>query len=82
MPQLDQWGRLELALTPKRSRPRCGAKTRAGISCQAPVLPNGRCKLHGGRSTGPKSQAGRDRISAVQTARWERWRAEREASDH
>lgn len=77
MPKLDKWGRWNLALTPKPDRPRCGAKTRAGRPCQAPVMANGRCKLHGGRSTGPTTQAGRDRISAVQTARWEEWRAQR-----
>ena len=32
----------------------CGAKTRSGTACKRPPLPNGRCKLHGGASTGPK----------------------------
>jgi hypothetical protein len=32
--------------------PRCGAKTRQGGSCQAPAMPNGRCRMHGGKSTG------------------------------
>jgi hypothetical protein len=40
--------------------PRCGAQTRAGTPCQrAGNLLNGRCKLHGGRSTGPLTPAGR-----------------------
>lgn len=56
---------------------RCGAQTRAGTPCQAPALDNGRCKLHGGKSTGPKSQEGRQRIAAAQLARWERWRQQR-----
>jgi hypothetical protein len=30
----------------------CGARTRAGTPCQLPALPNGRCKLHGGKSLG------------------------------
>jgi hypothetical protein len=33
--------------------PRCGAKTRKGKSCQAPAMKNGRCRMHGGQSTGP-----------------------------
>ena len=32
--------------------PRCGAKTRAGSPCQGPAMPNGRCRLHGGKSPG------------------------------
>jgi hypothetical protein len=34
------------------SAPRCGAKTRRGKACQAPAMPNGRCRMHGGASTG------------------------------
>jgi hypothetical protein len=29
--------------------PRCGAKTRRGTECQQPAMPNGRCRLHGGK---------------------------------
>ena len=32
--------------------PRCGAKTRAGTSCKSPAMKNGRCRMHGGKSTG------------------------------
>lgn len=32
----------------------CGAKTRAGGTCKAPAMANGRCRVHGGASTGPK----------------------------
>ena len=43
---------------------RCGAKTRTGNHCRRPAYKhNGRCSLHGGLSTGPKTQSGRDRIS-------------------
>jgi uncharacterized protein YjcR len=31
---------------------RCGAKTRRGSSCQSPAMPNGRCRMHGGKSPG------------------------------
>lgn len=30
----------------------CGAKTRAGGRCKAPAMANGRCRVHGGSSTG------------------------------
>ena len=48
---------------------RCGARTRGGTPCQAPPVwddarnqpVNGRCRLHGGLSTGPKTQKGRRR---------------------
>ena len=57
---------------------RCGAHARTtGEPCQAQALKNGRCKLHGGKSTGARTQAGRTRIAAAQRRRWARWRAER-----
>jgi hypothetical protein len=31
---------------------RCGARTRRGNECQSPAMPNGRCRLHGGKSPG------------------------------
>ena len=43
---------------------RCEAKTRKGTPCQRPAkLPVGRCRLHGGASTGPRTEEGRARIS-------------------
>ena len=35
--------------------PRCGARTRAGHPCRQPAMANGRCRLHGGKSTGPRT---------------------------
>lgn len=32
---------------------RCGAKKTNGQPCLAWAMPNGRCRLHGGKSTGP-----------------------------
>ncbi|HRD87320.1 MAG TPA: HGGxSTG domain-containing protein [Accumulibacter sp.] len=32
--------------------PRCHARTRSGTPCQSPAMPNGRCRLHGGKATG------------------------------
>ncbi|MGQ3002505.1 MAG: HGGxSTG domain-containing protein [Hydrogenophaga sp.] len=41
---------------------RCNAKTRAGTPCQMKVLhASGRCKLHGGLSTGPRTEAGKEK---------------------
>ncbi|MBB1475849.1 HGGxSTG domain-containing protein [Shewanella sp. SG41-3] len=40
--------------------PRCGAKTRSGNQCQRyGNKTNGRCKLHGGRSTGATTKEGK-----------------------
>ena len=45
---------------------RCRAKTRRGTACQRPAnKKNGRCRLHGGASTGAKTEDGRARISAA-----------------
>lgn len=34
----------------------CGARKRDGAGiCHQPAMPNGRCRLHGGKSTGPKN---------------------------
>jgi hypothetical protein len=41
--------------------PRCGAKTRLRLPCQAPAMANGRCRLHGGKSTGPRTPEGLER---------------------
>src|SRR5215468_1645338 len=47
--------------------PRCRAKTRRGTPCQCPAMPNGRCRLHGGLSTGPKTAEGIERIREAKT---------------
>ena len=41
--------------------PRCGAKTRSGTPCKAPAMANGRCRMHGGKSTGPRTPKGLER---------------------
>ena len=49
---------------PKWPGKRCLAMTRRGTACQrAAYKHNGRCALHGGRSTGPRTQRGLERIS-------------------
>ncbi len=40
----------------------CGAKTRTGTRCKlTSIFLNGRCKLHGGLSTGPTTKRGKAR---------------------
>jgi hypothetical protein len=52
----------------------CGAKTRAGHPCRRKGTgKGGRCLNHGGRSTGPRTIEGRERIASAQRARWQRW---------
>lgn len=49
--------------------PRCGAKTRSGGTCKRYGNKiNGRCKLHGGRTTGAKTKEGKlaARLNALQ----------------
>ena len=41
--------------------PRCGARTRKGTPCKAPAMANGRCRMHGGKSTGPRTPEGLER---------------------
>lgn len=41
---------------------RCGAKLRnKDMFCRCPAMANGRCRLHGGKSTGPTTPEGRVR---------------------
>ena len=49
---------------------RCGARTADGPCQGLPINGTGRCRLHGGASTGPKTVDGRKRISDAQVARW------------
>ncbi len=59
----------------KQERPCCGARTRAGHPCKRRYLGRGgKCPNHGGLSTGPRTEAGRQAISEAQRARWAAWR--------
>ncbi len=76
----------------RQSRPKCGARCRTGKPCRAPVVwdkannraRNQRCRMHGGLSTGPRTEAGRQRIREAQKKRWDAYRQkqadEREAA--
>ncbi len=39
----------------------CGAKARQrnGLPCRQPAMKNGRCRMHGGKCTGPKTKEGK-----------------------
>lgn len=41
----------------------CGAKTRKGTPCRMMPELNGRCRLHGGYSTGPRTPEGKRRAA-------------------
>ena len=43
----------------------CGAKSRRrnGLPCRQPAMKNGRCRMHGGKSTGAKTKEGKCRNS-------------------
>lgn len=41
---------------------KCGAKTRKAKPCLNPAMKNGRCRMHGGKSTGAKTVAGIEKI--------------------
>jgi hypothetical protein len=51
--------------------PRCGARTRAATPCKGPAIANGRCRFHGGPSTGPRTPEGLERS---RKARWKHGR--------
>lgn len=58
------------------TRPPCGARCRDGHACAAPAVwsastgapRNGRCRMHGGLSTGPRTPDGRARVAAATRA--------------
>jgi len=59
----------------------CGAKNRRGLPCQCKELyENGRCKFHGGLSTGPKTPEGKARSLAAMRAGHAAWAARRRAA--
>jgi hypothetical protein len=68
--------RLE-ALVKANAAPRCGARSkRTGKPCQAAAMSNGRCKFHGGKSTGPRTPEGLERSKR---ANWKHGYYSREA---
>ena len=56
---------------------RCGAKTRHGLRCKNPaVTGRERCRMHGGKSTGPRTQEGKAKIAAAH------WKHGRRSKQH
>lgn len=55
-----QQARQALALHPK-----CGAKCRSGKPCMNPSMKNGRCRMHGGKSTGAPIKHGQRTKAAI-----------------
>ena len=53
-----------------RNVKRCGARNRRGGACGSPAMANGRCRLHGGLSTGPKTEEGVERIRRASDEAW------------
>lgn len=52
----------------------CGAKNRRGLPCQCKELyRNGRCRFHGGLSTGPKTIDGKRRSLEAMQAGYRAW---------
>jgi hypothetical protein len=72
----------------KYYRRRCHAKVknplwngrRKGPLCQAWAMPNGRCWVHGGPSTGPMTIDGQERINAARIPGRARWVARMKAA--
>lgn len=63
-----RWHRAEVR---RGNRPRCEARTRSGGTCKAAGLGcGGRCRLHGGMSTGPRTAEGRKRCREAVLRRW------------
>jgi hypothetical protein len=54
---------------------RCGAYARStGRPCRAPGTGRGgRCKLHGGKSTGPRTDEGLKQLEEAVKAQWRAW---------
>ena len=58
---------------------RCLAKTRQGKACKNPAMKNrGRCRLHGGKSTGSRTPEGKERAAAAHTKHGRRSKAHME----
>ena len=69
-PYVPDWRK---ALKAANAAPRCGAKKRRKKTpCGSPAMTNGRCRIHGGLSTGPKTVEGIENIRKAQTKHGQR----------
>jgi hypothetical protein len=84
--------RKERKLVPGFTRKRCDARVKNPVKigksavavlrsprCRAWAMPNGRCRVHGGASTGPKSLEGKARVAAAMVAGRRIWVERRRA---
>ena len=72
---------LETRFGPNWPGVRCGARTKAGGKCQRlAVKRTGRFTRHGGKSTGPKTQGGRDKLAQRHLKHGRYTKAKREAA--
>ena len=58
----------------REAKRECGARTRKGYSCKRPPYGNGRCRNHGGLSTGPTTEEGKQRCAEAAKRRWAAYR--------
>lgn len=64
----------------RSSRIRCDAKLKHRLArCKCWAMPNGRCRMHGGLSTGAKTEEGKARQIAAMVAGRRAWVARMEA---
>lgn len=65
--------RWRVLLDQANAGPRCGATCkRTGQPCRGAAMPNGRCRLHGGTSTGARTPDGKARCQAAPRKHGER----------
>ena len=58
----------------------CGARKKTGERCRSKELHRaGKCRFHGGLSTGPRTPEGKQRAIAAMRAGVERWRESKRA---
>jgi hypothetical protein len=73
-PYVPAWKK---SLDAANAAPRCGAKKRRKRTpCGSPAMANGRCRIHGGLSTGPKTQEG---VESIRKAHWKHGQRSAEA---
>ena len=60
----------------------CGARTRSGPGCRGLAMENGRCRMHGGGSTGPRTPEGLAKLVAARTKHGRYGAAERALRRH
>ena len=71
-PGAEPW---QTALDAANAAPRCGARCRSGLPCRGPAMAAGRCRMHGGASTGPRTATG------LEQSRKARWRHGRRSAE-